>query len=203
VDHPAWQVRPLGVDDLADLASMFDASRNTRSCWCTSFCSTRTQFAFGWVTRRNRSRFEAMASAGGPPMGVLASLDGTAVGWAACGPRARYLVAADGRSGLLKELDRDEDERVWLVPCLFVRAEDRGQGVTQALVRGAVELAEQHGATAVEGWPMSTAEPGRADDFVGREVVFEQMGFRCVSRPDPTRAIMRLDLGGRGTCCVR
>ena len=194
--HPAWQVRPLGADELADLASLFGSSRNTRGCWCTSFCSTRTQFALGWVTGRNRSRFEAMASAGGPPMGVMASLDGTPVGWAACGPRARYLAAVDGRSRLLDGLDRSEDDSVWLVPCLFVRAEDRGRGVTHALVRGAVELAERHGAAAVEGWPVSTAEPGRAGDFVGRESVFARAGFRCVSRPDPARAIMRLDLGG-------
>ena len=39
----------------------------------------------------------------------------------------------------------------------------------------------------------------RGDDFVGREKVFELAGFRCVSRPDPSRAIMRLDLGGRGS----
>jgi hypothetical protein len=145
-----------------------------------------------------------MASAGGPPMGVLAALDGVPVGWAACGPRTRYLVAADGRSGLLKELDRDEDEWVWLVPCLFVRPEERGRGRhRRPRARGAVELAEQYGATAVEGWPVSTAEPGRADDFVGREGVFERVGFRCVSRPDPTRAIMRLDLGGPGVMTRR
>jgi GNAT superfamily N-acetyltransferase len=137
-----------------------------------------------------------MASAGGPPMGLLASLDGTPVGWGACGPRARYLAAVDGRSRILDRLDRSEDDSVWLVPCLFVRAEDRGRGVTHALVRGAVELAERHGAAAVEGWPVSTAEPGRAGDFVGRESVFARAGFRCVSRPDPARAIMRLDLGG-------
>ena len=85
------------------------------------------------------------------------------------------------------------------MPCLFVRAEDRGRGGTHALVRGAVELARRHGATAVEGWPLSTAEPRQGDDFVGREKVFELAGFRCVSRPDPSRAIMRLDLGGRGS----
>ena len=194
MDHPAWQVRPLGVDDLADLASLFGSSRNTRSCWCTSFCSSRSQFALGWMTGRNRTRFEAMAYAGGPPMGVLASMDGTPVGWAACGPRARYLVAVGGRSRLLDGLDRSEDESVWLVPCIFVRAEERGRGVSHALVQGAVVLAEHHGATAVEGWPVSSAEPGHGDDFVGREGVFEQAGFRCVTRPDPTRAIMRLDL---------
>jgi len=30
-------------------------------------------------------------------------------------------------------------------------------------------------------------------------LVNELAGFRCVSRPDPSRAIMRLDLGGRGS----
>jgi GNAT superfamily N-acetyltransferase len=196
VEHPAWQVRPLGVDDLADLALLFGSSRNTRSCGCTSFCSTRAQFALGWLTGRNRNRFEAMASAGGPPMGVLASLDGSPAGWAACGPRTRYLAAVHGPSHLLAGLDRDEDESVWLVPCLFVRAEERGRGVTRALVRGAVEVADRHGATAVEGWPVGSTESVPAEDFVGREGVFEQAGFRCVSRPVPTRAIMRLDLRG-------
>ena len=187
-------VRPLGVDDLADLASLFGSSRNTGRCWCTAFCSTRAEFALGWVAKRNRGRFEAMVEADGAPMGVLASLDGVPVGWAACGPRRRYLVAVEGRSRLLLPLDRDEDDSVWLVPCLFVREQDRGRGVTHALLGGAVEVAGRHGAVAVEGWPVSAGETGHADDFVGRETVFERAGFRCVSRPAPTRAIMRLDL---------
>ena len=195
MDHLALEVRPLGVDDLEDLASLFGSSRNTGRCWCTAFCSTRAEFALGWVAKRNRGRFEAMAEVDLAPMGVLASLDGVPVGWAACGPRSRYLVAAEGRSRLLIPLDRDEDDSVWLVPCLFVRSQDRGRGVTHALLTGAVEVARGHGAVAVEGWPVSTGETGHADDFVGRETVFERAGFRCASRPAPTRAVMRLDLG--------
>jgi GNAT superfamily N-acetyltransferase len=125
-------------------------------------------------------------------MGILASISGKPVGWCACGPRSRYLAAVNGRSSPLKELDRAEDEAVWLLPCLFVRAENRRQGLTSQLIRAAVELARRDGALAVEAWPSVRAD--RSYGFVGREDVFRDLGFRCVSRTSADRAIMRLDL---------
>ena len=78
---------------------------------------------------------------------------------------------------------RDEDEIVWLLPCLFVRAGRRGQGVTHVLVRAAVELACREGASAIEGWPLAGSERRSDDAFVGREQVFENLpGLR----PSPT-----------------
>jgi len=161
-----------------------------------AFCASRAQFALGWLTGGNRRRFEAMALGIGPPMGILASMSGEPVGWCACGPRSRYAVAEGGRSSLLQGLDRKEDEAVWLLPCLFVRAENRGQGVTYGLIRAAVELARQDGAWAIEGWPTAGSDRRPSDGFVGRESVFEDLGFRCVARPNPQRAIMRLELSG-------
>lgn len=80
--------------------------------------------------------------------------------------------------------------------CLFVRAGRRGQGVTHALVRAAVELACREGASAIEGWPLAGSERRSDDAFVGREQVFEDLGFSCVERPSPERVIMRLELRG-------
>lgn len=130
-----------------------------------------------------------MASEGGPPMGILASLSGEPVGWCACGPRSRYEVAAASPHGLLHTRPREDDDSVWLVPCLFVKRENRGQGITRALIRSALDVARDHGAVAVEGWPSDSG------GFVGRERVFEDLGFVCVARPEPGRAIMRLELG--------
>jgi len=127
-------------------------------------------------------------------MGILASMSGEPVGWCACGPRSRYAVAVGGRSSLLQGLDRKEDDTVWLLACLFVRAENRSQGVTYGLIRAAVELARQEGAWAIEGWPTTGSDRRLSDGFVGRESVFEDLGFRCVARPDPQRVIMRLEL---------
>jgi len=85
---------------------------------------------------------------------------------------------------------------VWLLPCLFVRAGRRGQGVTHALIRAAIELARREGASAIEGWPLAESERRAGDAFLGREQVFEELGFNCVERPSPERVIMRLELHG-------
>jgi GNAT superfamily N-acetyltransferase len=91
---------------------------------------------------------------------------------------------------------RDEDEIVWLLPCLFVRAGRRSQGVSHALVRAAVELARREGASAIEGWPLAASERRSSDAFLGREQVFKDLGFSCVERPSLERVIMRLELSG-------
>ena len=88
----------------------------------------------------------------------------------------------------------EEDESVWLLPCLFVRAGHRGQGITYALVRAAVELARREGAFAIEGWPLAKEVQQSADAFLGREEVFDDLGFRRIDQPSPQRTIMRLEL---------
>jgi GNAT superfamily N-acetyltransferase len=159
-----------------------------------SFCSSRAEFALGWFGGGNRRRFQSLAE-GGSPMGVLASLAAVPVGWGACGPRSRYLTESPSRHPLLGECPRTEDETVWLLPCLFVRVGHRGQGVSHVLVEAAVSLARQHGAIALEAWP-SSRDSSSTGAFVGREGLFAEMGFHCVARPAPGRALMRMDLGG-------
>lgn len=192
------ETRPLGPEDLADLATLFESQRSTRHCWCTAFCVTRSEFAAGWFGGGNRRRFEAMVRTNARPLGILAFAAGEPAGWCACGPRSRYTAATSGRSKIMAGRARAEDEDVWLLPCLFVRAGNRGQGITYALVRAAVELARREGAAAIEGWPLAGSDRQSADAFLGRERVFEDLGFRCVERPSRQRAIMRLDLRQSG-----
>jgi GNAT superfamily N-acetyltransferase len=159
-----------------------------------TFCVTRSQFAAGWLNGGNQRRFESMASASPTPMGILASQAGEPVGWCACGPRSRYAAAISPRNKIMRNRVRAEDETVWLLPCLFVQAGRRGQGITRTLVLAAVELARREGAAAIEGWPLAGSERDFADAFLGREQVFEDLGFRCIERPSPERVIMRLEL---------
>jgi GNAT superfamily N-acetyltransferase len=188
--------RPVEPKDLPDLAKLFESQWTTRRCWCMAFCVTRSQFAAGWLNGGNRRRFGAMAAASSTPVGILASQAAEPVGWCACGPRSRYVVATNPRSKIMRNRAPDGDEIVWLLPCLFVRAGRRGQGVTHALVRAAVELARREGASAIEGWPLAESERRSGDAFLGREQVFEDLGFSCVERPSSERVIMRLELGG-------
>ena len=187
------EVRPVGLGELGALEQLFATERNTRHCWCMSFCTSRAQFAAGWFGGGNRRRFETMAGES-TPMGVIAFLDGAPVGWGACGPRSRYVGANPSRHPMLGSRSRAEDDTVWLLPCLFVHAGHRSQGVSHGLVDAAVSLARRQGAVAIEGWPLSSSEPRSVDGFVGREQLFAELGFRCVERPVPARAIMRLDL---------
>ena len=186
----------MGPGELSDLAILFGGNRNTRQCWCTAFCTTRRRFAAGWLAGRNQQHFESLARDSTAPMGVLAYSSGEPVGWCACGPRARYAVADRGRSRVLRDRDSREDRDVWLVACLFVRPDHRGEGTTYALVRACVELARREGARAVEGWPVTGDRDAEA--FVGRERVFEDLGFRRVAQPTRHRSIMRLELDEPG-----
>ena len=190
----AIEVRPFGADDVDHLAVLFAGDRSTRHCWCTAFCTTGRQFAAGWFGGGNRRRFTELAAASRSPMGVLALLDDVPVGWGACGPRSRYNAAIDGRSRLLRARPREDDDRVWLIACLFVAADHRRRGLTSSLIAAAVAVARREGALAVEAWPVSSSTPPAADLFLGREQVFAAQGFQCVDRPSAQRSIMRLDL---------
>lgn len=190
--------RPLRAnpEDLAALAGLFGAERTTRHCWCTAFCVNGRSFAAGWFGGGNRRRFARLAAASTAPMGLLATVDGAPVGWCACGPRSRYTAAVDGRSRLLRDRPREEDDTVWLVACLFVAAPHRGRGVTSTLVRAAVDLARDEGAPAIEGWPLAASATRPAEAFVGREEVFRAAGFDRVDQPAPERVTMWRGLRG-------
>ena len=189
-----YEVQQVDANQLELVRRLFSAERATRHCWCMAFCSTSRQFAVGWYGGGNRQRFEELARSGRAPMGVLASVDGEPVGWCACGPRARYLTAIAGRSALLAQRPRSEDQQVWLIACIFVRPAHRGSGVVGPLVRGAVSLARENCAAAIEAWPLAVGVRRSGDLHVGREGAFARFSFRCIQRPNAERAIMRLDL---------
>ena len=187
------EIRPIGPDRVDVLRDLFDASRSTRHCSCMAYCSTSRQFDLGWYGGGNRRRFEALARTGPDSLGVAAIAGGEPVGWCACGPRARYTVALSGRSRLLAQRPRAEDEHVWLIPCLVVRPGESAIGLAVPLIRAAVELARAAGATAVEAWPLANGVRRRADLHLGREGVFARLGFGAVERPAPGRVIMRVE----------
>jgi GNAT superfamily N-acetyltransferase len=188
------QTTPVGPAQLPDLARLFDTHNGTRGCWCTAYCVPRGDYQAGWHDGGNRRRFETMAITEHDPMGIIATLDREPVGWCACGPRARYAVATSPRTRIMRDRDPAEDADVWLLPCLFVRVGHRRQGITYDLVRAAVHLARAAGATAIEAWPLAGSERTGADAYLGRESLFENLGFSTIATPSPRRVVMRLNL---------
>ena len=177
---------------LPAVGELFESNGTTRGCWCVWFLLGTKDVTAGRGAG-NRARFERMVTEAGEPAGVLArDDDGRAVGWCAAGPRSRYARAV--RSPILKSRDPAEDDTVWLVPCFFVRAGARRKGLTHHLLTAAVELAREHGATAIEGFPLAGAGPHKDDRYLGTEPLFADCGFTAIARPSARRVVMRRDL---------
>jgi len=118
------------------------------------------------------------------PPGVLAYVDGEPAGWCAVAPRTEYKRLA--RSRATAPFD---DQPVWSVVCFFVRGGMRRAGLSRALLSAAVDLAIEHGATIVEGYPVE----GTRNLFRGVASVFKDAGFKEVARRLPNRPLMRYD----------
>ena len=87
-----------------------------------------------------------------PGPGVLAYLDGEAVGWCSVAPKSTYRALVNSRT-----IPHLQDEGAWSVVCFVVRPGFRRRGLMHKLLEGAVEHAHAMSATALEGYPV---DPG-------------------------------------------
>ena len=162
----------------ADVAKLFGSDKATNDCWCMWFIIPVKEYhAAG--SKGNRDRFCDLLAKSEHPLGLLAYQGEEPVGWCATGPRSRYARALKTPTYRGGEAESDSD--IWLVPCLFVRKDVQGQGVSQALLEAAVALARESGATAIEGFPFSGSKRRSSGDIqVGFEPLFSSCGFEVV-----------------------
>lgn len=129
------------------------------------------------------------------PPGVLAYEGDTPVAWAALHPRRDTSFATNRRIPHVDDLD------VWSLWCIRVRPGYRKQGISHELVAGAVQIAGEQGAPAVEAYPVDNR--GERVDltmaYVGTRALFERAGFRKVADTTSVldgfpRILMRYDL---------
>jgi GNAT superfamily N-acetyltransferase len=74
-----------------------------------------------------------------------------------------------------------------------VPSEYRGQGVAQALLKGAVDYAKKQGATQVEAYPVDKPVRSKDDDmWFGAKAMYDNAGFKEVARRKPQRPIVRI-----------
>jgi GNAT superfamily N-acetyltransferase len=202
--HPAAQpvapnddvvVLPATAERFPDLAVILGTrSPDTPACWCLSYrLPSRENRAL--TPRERPAAVLALCSRPVRP-GVLGYLDGEVVGWAGVAPRAELNSFA--RSRRIPHLD---DLPVWTAWCFRVRAGYGGHGVATALLAGAVEFAREHGAPAIEGYPVDNGgrRIDRASAYVGTRAMFERVGFTKAADTDAIgggmpRVLMRLDL---------
>ena len=198
---PELKIVPANEASWEDLQTVLGTRGDPSRCQCQrykmqpreSWASVgREELAF-----RLRTQTECGEPASDATSGLVAYLDGEAVGWCAVEPRNAYprlllktRVPWEGRA------EDKTDGSVWAVTCFVTRVGFRRRGVSRALARAAVDFARERGARALEGYPMIT-QPGQevawGELHVGSRSIFQAAGFREVSRPTLRRVVMRID----------
>ncbi|BDZ44624.1 GNAT family N-acetyltransferase [Naasia aerilata] len=188
------EVKP--AHEFADMATMF-APKNPESsvCWCLSWrLSSKENRSLAGAARAEKVR--ELCSRDLAP-GVLAYRDGEVAGWAGIAPRAELHPFANSR-----KIPHIDELPVWSLWCIRVRPGFRKQGVTPALIDGAVAYARASGAPAVESYPVDNGSE-RVDltmAFVGTRSMFERAGFEKAADTTSVvngfpRILMRRTLG--------
>lgn len=186
-------VRPATPDRWDDVVEVFGKRGDDPGwCWCQRFLTIPRQPGPGLLD--NRGALAAEIARAPVPPGLVAYVDGQPAGWTRMGPRAAF-PGVSGNRALARVLDGD-GLTTWWVTCFAVGRRHRKSGVASALLHGAVELARDHGAAAVEGHPVDVAglradRVGASALFTGTKALFAGAGFVEVARTSPTRPVMR------------
>ena len=195
---PAIRVLAANQASRGDLQLIFGTRGPASRCWCQRYKLARGE-SFASVPAEDRAdRLCDQVDAGHPrsktSSGLVAYRGDEPVGWCAVEPRNAYqgLVRVFEVPWRGRDEDR-EDDTVWALTCVLTRSGFRRQGVSRALVRAAVEHARQHGARAIEGYPIRTGSAVTEELHVGTEATFAAAGFQPVSRPSARRMVMRID----------
>jgi GNAT superfamily N-acetyltransferase len=182
-----------------DLVAIFGTTDYPGRCQCQHFKiadriwrdSTREERAAMLRTQTACGDPEAAATSG-----LVAYLDGEPAGWVAVEPRTAYPRLRTSRVPWRGRDEDKDDDGVWAVTCFAVRKGYRRRGLTYPLARATIDFARERGARALEAYPMLT-QPGKeitwGDVHVGARQVFENAGFREISRPTVRRVVMRID----------
>lgn len=163
-------IRP--ATSFADVRTMVGPKNETSNvCWCLSY---RIPNALNReLVGPARGEYVRKLCRRKVPPGVLAYQGDEVVGWAAVAPRSETTFAHSRRIPHVDDVD------AWAVWCIRVRPGHRKQGISHALLAGAVEFAREHGAPAIEGYPVDNR--GEKVDltmaYVGTKALFEKAGF--------------------------
>jgi GNAT superfamily N-acetyltransferase len=167
-------VRPATGDRFEDLATVLRPKREGASaCWCMAYRLPDRAAKSG---PEREAYMRSLCESGQPP-GVIAYVDGAPAGWCSVSPRAGLSRLVHSRT-----IPLVDEQPVWSVVCLVVRAGFRRQGVAKAMLEGAVDYARSQGAGIVEGYPLDAqgAKISAGFAYVGTVTMFEGAGFTRV-----------------------
>jgi GNAT superfamily N-acetyltransferase len=184
----AFEAHPVTKERWPDLVELFDRPI-VRTCFCMFYRKSGTGTGVG---PENRNAMKALVNQATVP-GLIGYENGVPVAWVSLGPREDY--AKLRRSPVMKPVD---DRPVWSIVCFFVDRGARGRGLSERMLRAAVDYARSCGARLVEAYPVDKEERSHPDSmFFGAKSMYDRAGFREVARRRSTRPVVRKTLRPR------
>lgn len=178
------EVLPLTKGRWDDLVELFSRPGGSivRGCWCMYY--RKSGASSHGSGKANKRALRSLVERGYIP-GLIGYKRGRPIGWISLGPREDYRRLE--RSPVVRRVD---EKPVWSIVCFFVDRAERGQGVMEALLRGAIDYARAQGATLLEAYPVDTKERSHTDWF-GAKRMYDRAGFKEVARRKSTRPVVR------------
>jgi GNAT superfamily N-acetyltransferase len=170
------RVEPATPDRWADIAALFEGD-GPRGCWCQYWRQSSGAYSAGGPGSGERN-LRGQVDDGPPAPGLIAYDEDVPAGWLGLGPRASMERLV--RSRTIPAID---DVPVWSIVCFKVQVGHRRKGVARALLDAAIDYAVEHGAPAIEAYPIDS-EGKRLDvafSYVGFTGMFEAAGFEPVA----------------------
>jgi len=180
-------VRQLSRDDWSIVERLFGNNGACGGCWCMTW-----RVPHGgklWEESKgepNRQAFRRLVR-GGKVFGCLAFCAEEPIGWCCVGPRADF-----PRLTTIKALQTDWDERTWSVTCFYIKSAWRGRSVATKLLKEAVRIAQENGASRLEGYPVKPYGAGKipaAFAWTGVPRLFECQKFVTITPPGASRDV--------------
>jgi GNAT superfamily N-acetyltransferase len=193
-------IRPVETADASRLTALYGAAEAPCHCRYWHFAGDKNEWLERCFLRPEENRHEldeALAAGRDDALGVVAESAASTeaqrgdpgaglVGWCKVTPAPAIPKAYEQR--FYRGLDCFGGERasVWFVGCVLVHPAYRKRGLSERLVRGAVELARSLGASAVEAFPRRVcASVADGELWMGPAGAFERAGFAPVGGEDP------------------
>lgn len=178
---PKFVVKPVTRATWPDLEALFEGRGGPKYCWCMAWRPMADRSAADNEARKRALHARVL---NGVPVGLVGYVDGAPVAWCSVAPRNTFVRLSEGQD--------DEEADVWSVVCFFVRRDHRKGGLSGRLLEAAIELAKEHGAKVLEGYPVDPDSPSYR--FMGFVELFRGRGFATVGRAGSRRHVMRLAL---------
>jgi GNAT superfamily N-acetyltransferase len=185
---PQLVVRDLTPSLWPALETLFGPRGACGGCWCMYW---RLEKGRRWEDLKGapaKRRMRQLVVAG-KARGAIAFAGEEPVGWIAYGPRRDFPRLERART-----LACEDAERVWSLPCFFIKAGWRDRGVAAALLQHVLRSLRRQGAKIAEGYPVNL-KPGQrlpsAFAWTGTRSLFADAGFELAGPATTSKVRMR------------